>query len=294
MKIPITIIVITKNEENNIENCLKSCVPASEIFVVDSESTDKTRQLASKYIPKKNIIKFKWNGKWPKKKYWSIQNLPISNEWVLMIDADEMPTKAFWREVADEIKKDRFDGFVFPLIYYFMGKRIRFGDTARKLSIYKHSKTIYEDEDLDSNFSKFDFEGHASPLVKGKIGILRNGIIHRDFKDFGNYFTRHIYYAECEANLILKNHYKNDKKGNSIKGKFFGNPMERRRFMKNVLMNLPFRPIWYFIYSYFFRFGFLDGKEGLYYNLFKSFYFLQIELKVLELRKNLSLSNKFL
>lgn len=292
MKIPISVIITTKNEERNIEKCLKSCAPASEIFIVDSESTDKTQEIAKKFIPKNKIINFKWNGKWPKKKYWSILNLPISNDWVLMLDADEAPTIDFWKEISENIGKDKYDAYMVPLAYYFLGKRIRFGDPVRKLSLFKYKKAIYEDEDNVSDFSKFDFEGHASPIIAGKIGELKSRVIHLDFKGISDYFSRHNKYADWEANLILKNHYVNNKKGNAIKGKFFGNPMERRRFMKNWLMNSSLKPLWYFVYSYFFRLGFLDGKAGLHYNLFKSFYFLQIELKVLEMKKQLSFSDK--
>jgi glycosyltransferase involved in cell wall biosynthesis len=103
-KVNVTVIIITKNEEKNIEKCLNACSPVSEIFVVDSKSNDRTVEIAKKFIPKKNVIDFQWNGMWPKKRQWSLLNLPISNEWVLMLDADMVPTKEFWNELNYKIK----------------------------------------------------------------------------------------------------------------------------------------------------------------------------------------------
>lgn len=290
MKIPITVIIITKNEESNIERCIKSCFPASEIFVVDSESNDNTKNISLKYLPKKNVINFKWDGKWPMKKTWALQNLHISNEWVFMLDADEIPTKIFWKEVERKINQKKYTAFMVPLSYYFMGKKIKWGDPIRKLSLFKHKKIYYEKEEILSNFSGFDFEGHSSPIVSGKIGLFKNKIMHFDYKGLDNYIERHKNYARWEANLILKKHYSSNKTG-TIRGKLFGNISERRKFMKSVLMRIPLKPIWYFAYSYFFRLGILDGKAGLQYNLFKAFYFLQIELNIQELKNKSSFSN---
>lgn len=284
MKIPITVIIITKDEEKNIERCLKSCIPASEIFIVDSNSKDNTKKIASKYLPKKNIINFKWNKKWPKKKYWSLVNLKISNEWVLMLDADEIPTKKFWKETLKAIKSNRYDAFAVPFIYTFMGKRLKFGDPVRKLILFKHKKTRYKEEKNNLELSGMDQEVHEHPIIKGKIGKLKGKIIHNDFKGMNSYIERHNKYSSWEAELINREYYKNNRLG--IRGKLFGNTMERRRYFKNILMNNPFKPLWYFIYSYIIRLGFMDGKAGLYYNLFKSFYFLQVELKSKELKKS--------
>src|SRR5437870_3272758 len=84
--IPVTVIVPTKNEENNIRECLASVQGFAEVFVVDSSSGDQTAALAS--ASGASVIDFKWNGDYPRKKQWALENLEISNQWVLLLDAD--------------------------------------------------------------------------------------------------------------------------------------------------------------------------------------------------------------
>lgn len=290
MKIPISVIIITKNEEKNIEKCLKACCPVSEIFVVDSQSIDKTKEIAQKYIPEENIINFIWNGKWPKKKYWSILNLPINNEWVLMLDADEVPTRKLWNEVNEKIKEKKYDGCLVRFNYFFMGKMIRHGDAVKKICLFKYTKVKYEDDGIrDLNW---DVEGHINPLVNGKVGIIKNRIIHNDFKGFHNYFERHNRYSDWEAKLIVGRYYRLKNKNFKFNKDIFLNYTEYRRLLREIFLCMPFRPLLYFLYAYFFKLGFLDGKFGFYYILCKCFYLMQIELKVKELKqKNEPLRN---
>ena len=86
-KVEISLIVPCKNEEKNIERCLNSVPWIDEAFVVDSQSTDRTVELAEGLGAK--VIQFHYKGGWPKKKNWAIENLPFKNEWVLILDAVE-------------------------------------------------------------------------------------------------------------------------------------------------------------------------------------------------------------
>ena len=93
MKIDISIIVPIYNESQNLARCLKSISWADEIFVVDSNSNDGSQGIAEQYGAK--VIQFKYNGTWPKKKNWALDNLPFRNGWVFIIDADEeLPPEA--------------------------------------------------------------------------------------------------------------------------------------------------------------------------------------------------------
>ena len=87
IKVPISIIVPCKNEEANLERCLKSVSWVGEIFVVDSQSTDRTGSIAQEHGA--TIVQFEYKGGWPKKKNWALENLPFAHEWVLILDADE-------------------------------------------------------------------------------------------------------------------------------------------------------------------------------------------------------------
>ena len=98
-KVPVSLFVPCKNEEVNIERCLKSVDWIEERFIVDSQSTDSTVSIAEKHGA--SVVQFEYKGGWPKKKNWTLENLPFSNEWVLILDADEcLPPEA-----EEEIRK---------------------------------------------------------------------------------------------------------------------------------------------------------------------------------------------
>ena len=93
IKVPISLLVPCKNEEANLDRCLQSVPWVAEIFVVDSNSSDKTSEIAELHAAK--VVQFEYKGGWPKKKNWALENLPFSNEWVLILDADEcLPPEA--------------------------------------------------------------------------------------------------------------------------------------------------------------------------------------------------------
>ena len=118
----LSIIIPCKNEEINLDRCLKSIAWADEVFVVDSQSTDKTSNIAKEHNAK--IFQFIYNGGWPKKKNWALENLPFSHEWVLILDADEcLPPEA-----EDEIREivtdphQKHSGYWINRRYFFLGK----------------------------------------------------------------------------------------------------------------------------------------------------------------------------
>jgi glycosyltransferase involved in cell wall biosynthesis len=92
-KVPLSLFVPCKNEEANLARCLQSVPWVDEIFVVDSQSTDRTASIAEEHGAK--VVQFEYKGGWPKKKNWALENLPFSHEWVLILDADEcLPPEA--------------------------------------------------------------------------------------------------------------------------------------------------------------------------------------------------------
>jgi glycosyltransferase involved in cell wall biosynthesis len=86
-KIPVSVLIPAKNEEFNLPACLESVARADEVFVVDSQSSDRSGEICSSYGA--NVVQFHFNGRWPKKKNWSLENLPFRNDWVLIVDCDE-------------------------------------------------------------------------------------------------------------------------------------------------------------------------------------------------------------
>ena len=134
-KIPISVIVPVKNEEINLPKCLEKLSDFSEIIVVDSNSTDRTPEIANEFGCR--LINFNWNGKFPKKRNWTLDNVSIQNDWVLFLDADEFLTDSFISEVSEKILKTTHNGFWINYNNYFLEKEQKFGLKMRKLPMFK-------------------------------------------------------------------------------------------------------------------------------------------------------------
>lgn len=279
-KVPVSILIMTKNEELNISHCLESVKWASEIFVVDSHSTDRTLEIARRYTDK--IIQFDWNGQLPKKKNWSLKNLPFSFEWVLTLDADEVAPAQLKDEISAILeKKGHNDGYVAKFDYYFLGKRIKHGDPVRKLILFKHRLTEFEQLDDSGLDFRAEVEVHEHPIVKGRAGCLKTHITHNDKRKLEHYFDRHNRYSTWEAFLIYEGKYR-QRSPATIQNKLGRDWISSRRLLKHIFLLSPFKSFIYFIYAYIFRLGFLDGYVGFAYNVCKAFYAFQIGLKIRE------------
>lgn len=268
-KIPVTVIVPVKNEEKNLVECLARLKDFSEVLVVDSKSTDRTPQIVKDFGFE--YIEFDWNGKFPKKRNWVLRNVKISNEWVLFLDADEFVTEAFLDELRRKLSSDEYSGFTIMYENYFMKKKLLYGDKMKKMPLFKVSSGEYE-QIKEGSWGHLDMEIHEHPIITGKIGIIKSPIIHNDFKGLEHYIARHNAYSSWEANRYISLN----------KGTY--ETLTSRQKLKYKLMKTGLLPIVYFIATYFFKFGFLDGKEGFYFAKYKSQYFFQIQTKIIELQ----------
>jgi glycosyltransferase involved in cell wall biosynthesis len=268
-KIPVTVIIPVKNEELNLPNCLKLLTKFNQIIVIDSFSTDKTPEIAKQFNTE--YVQFKWNGKFPKKRNWALQNLNIKNDWVLFLDADEYLTENFISELQDKINDKSFCGFWVLYNNYFMGKELKHGDKMKKLPLFRKGSGEYEKIEED-NWSHLDMEIHEHPIIQGKTGKFKNYIIHNDYKGLEHYIARHNAYSTWEANRYIK-----------LKQTGF-NGLTVRQKIKYGLLNTGFLPVFYFLGAFLLKFGFLDGKSGYYLAKYKSQYFFQIQTKIKELK----------
>ena len=184
----ISIIVITKNEEKNIKECLNSIKWADEIIVVDSESKDKTLKIAGNYTSK--IFTKKWEGFSLQKKY----ALSLAaNEWVLNIDADERVSE----KLKDEIENLTFnsDGYFIPRENYFINKKITTCGWEKdfQLRLFKKSKTNIIERLVHEGF-----------IVNGKVDYLKNPLIHCTFTSIESSFAKINNYSTLQALEIYK------------------------------------------------------------------------------------------
>lgn len=282
-KIPISVLIPAKNEQLNLPACLKSVARADEIFVVDSQSSDRSGEIAESHGAQ--VVQFHFNGRWPKKKNWALQNLPFRNEWVLIVDCDERIPKELWDEMAIAIENGNCDGYYLNRKVYFLGRWIRHGGKYPdwNLRLFKHKLGRYENLQLDYIPNSGDNEVHEHVILDGKEGYLKNDMDHIDFRDIYEWLARHNRYSNWEAGF-----YDKLLKGELNDG-IVPNPLQegpaRTRFLRMVWARLPFKPLLRFFLFYFVRLGFLDGKPGYIYASLLSQYEYQIWVKFYELRQ---------
>lgn len=294
-KIPVSILIPAKNEEANLPACLECVKVASEIFVVDSQSSDRSIEICENFGAK--VIQFDFNGSWPKKKNWSLENLPFENEWVLIVDCDERITPEVWEEIAEVIKNTEYDGYYLNRKVYFLGTWIKHGGRYPdwNLRLFKHKLGRYENLNTGDVNNIGDNEVHEHVVLQGKVGYLKNDMLHIDFKDIFHWLERHNRYSNWEAKVYY-NLINGQGDEGTIGGDLFGNMVQKKRFLKKIWVRLPFKPLLRFILFYIIQLGFLDGKAGYIYARLLSQYEYQIGVKLYELlqcggRLNLELAS---
>jgi glycosyltransferase involved in cell wall biosynthesis len=283
-KIPVSVIVPAKNEAANLPACLESLSRADEVFVVDSQSTDESIAIAQRYGA--TVVQFEFNGNWPKKKNWSLENLPFRHEWILIVDCDERIPETLWDEIAEKIQSSEYDGYYVNRRIYFLGQWLRHGGKYPdwNLRLFKHQLGRYENLKTEHIPNTGDNEVHEHVILQGNVGYLQEDMLHIDFRDMFQWIARHNRYSNWEAQVYLNTlQGKND--DGTIGANLFGNAVQRKRWLKKIWVHLPGKPLLRFILVYFIKRGFLDGQAGYIYARLISQYEYQIGVKLLELRQ---------
>jgi glycosyltransferase involved in cell wall biosynthesis len=283
-KIPVTVLIAAKNEALNLPKCLYSLRPAVHIFLLDSQSTDGTQKIAKKFGAK--VIQFNYKGGYPKKRQWALDHLKISTPWVLLIDADEEVPKELWEQIGHSIKTESSNqAYLLKKEFHFLGKKFRFGGFSfDAVLLFRKGKARFE-QLIEDSADALDMEVHERLIVDGPIGKLKSPLLHNDFKGLEAYIDRHRKYSTWEAKLrksFLDTHQYGK---NSIQPNLFGNSQERRRFLKKIAVRIPGEPLWWFIYHYFLRLGFLEGWRGFIASKIRAQYIFQVRSKLFELQK---------
>jgi len=267
MKLPISVIILTYNEGLNIENCLKSVVDwANEVIIVDSFSTDKTLEIARKYT---NKIAQRTFVNQAEQFNWALENLDIKSEWILRLDADEYLTQELKNEIRVNPLLNNQDprqsaslvnGFYIKRRVYFMGRWIRHGGYYPTwiLRLFRKGKARSELRAMDEHIV----------LSEGKAEKLKNDFIDDNKKGLEDWINKHNNYSSREAADVLSGNY-----GRGKKKFYYWLPLFCRAFL-------------YFIYRYFFRLGFLDGKEGLIFHFLQGFWYrFLVDAKLFEIKR---------
>ena len=284
-KIPVSVLIPAKNEESNLPACLESVARADEVFVVDSQSEDRSVEISEEYGAQ--VVQFHFNGRWPKKKNWSLDNLPFKNDWSLFVDCDERITEELWDEIEQAIQKPGYNGYYLNRRVFFLGKWIRFGGKYPdwNLRLFRHANGRYENLNTEEIRNTGDNEVHEHVIVEtGEVGYLKEDMLHIDFRDLYHWLQRHNRYSNWEARVYY-NILNGMAEDGTIGANLFGDAVQRKRFLKKIWVRLPFKPLLRFVLFYFIRLGFLDGQAGYIYGRLLSQYEYQIGVKLFELQK---------
>lgn len=262
----LTIVIPVKNEEKNLPGCLENIKAFGNVIIVDSGSTDRTLGIAAEFG--REVVQFKWNGQFPKKRNWVLRNYEFKTPWVMFLDADERITEGWLKEAEDKLRAAPSDVDAFICYYdnWFMDRMLRYGDVMRKTAILRVGCGEYERIE-ENNWSKLDMEIHEHLHVKGRIDEIRARLEHHDKRSLENYYAKHEEYANWEANR-----YK------ALKGDF-SKLTDRQRTKYNLIKKWWFG-FAYFCACYFLKRGFLDGKAGYEFARGKWRYFRKIRGKI--------------
>lgn len=282
-RIPVSAVVLTRDEELNLPACLQSMHElVAEIFVVDSGSTDSTLEIARSFGA--TVVPHEFTGhsaQWQ----WALANLPLKHEWVLGLDADQR----LLPELADEMRElfsaptqlADYDAFYLTRRNVFRGKWIRWGGyyPKRFIKLFRRARLIHEEADLlDHHFR-----------VTGRVGTLKHDIIEENLKEdnIDFWIQKHLRYAQLLAQE--EGRRRDGQAPTTVRPALFGDPDQRAEWQKRTWTVLPrfVRAPAYFLWRYFFRLGFLDGKQGFAFHFLHAFWFrLVTDLKIDEQRRS--------
>lgn len=268
--LPVTVVIPVRNEEANLGGCLARLGDFAEIVVVDSSSTDRTREIAEQAGA--TYLNFEWNGTYPKKRNWYLLNHSPCSEWVMFLDADEFVTPEFCHALATAIDETTCNGFWLSYSNHFMGRRLDHGVEQRKLALFRTGKALYERID-EQRWSHLDMEVHEHPVIEGETGVITARIDHRDERGLGKFLDRHVAYAQWEAQRTLTLR--------AQQGADWALLSPRQRF-KYRYVDRWWYPWFYWAWEYGAKRGFLDGRAGFAMAFYKLWYFYSIRLLIKE------------
>ena len=277
-RVPVSLIVPIKNEAANLQRCLASIQWADEIFVVDSQSTDGSIEMAEQGGAR--VVQFQFNGTWPKKKNWALENLPFRNEWIFILDADEVLPPEAESEFREAIANAG------TLAGYWINRRFMFIGTWLKhayypnwnLRLFRHSLGRYE-KLTDAATNSGDNEVHEHVVVQGPTGRLKCEMDHYAFPSIDVFIEKHNRYSNWEARVATDRHLA------ATSRTLTHERVGRRRQLKLLSHKLPFRGLLRFLYVYLWQKGFLDGREGYYFARLHGIYEFLSVAKTYELTK---------
>jgi glycosyltransferase involved in cell wall biosynthesis len=268
---PVSVVILTKDEEQNIGPCLSTLGFSDDIVVFDSYSKDRTVEIA-KSVANVRVIQRAFDN-WSAHQNWGVANIPFKHPWVLYIDADERVDE----ELANEVRRvadpaSSTSAFRMRRKDMFMGRWLRHAQLYPTwfVRLFRPSKIRYE--------------RLVNPvaIVDGPTLDMHGHIIHHPLnKGLKQWFDRHNSYSSFEAEELVKV-LAGERR--PLRGLFSSDPNDRRAVLKDIFFRLPMRPQVKWLYYMVWRRAFLDGKPGIMYARMQYLYEYMISLKLEEIR----------
>jgi len=270
-RIPVSVLILTLNEEENLPGCIDSCAWSDDIVVFDSLSQDRTREIG---LTKGARVIDRPFDNYAAQRNAALTTVAYKYSWVLMVDADERVPQDLAREIAAAIAGARADTAMFRMRRkdFFMGRWLKrssgyptwFGRLVR-IGRVRVEREINEEY-----------------IAVGVTQPLNGHLYHYPFnKGVSFWFDRHNRYSSMEA--LAKAAMQVDPI--VVRKLFTLDPIARRRIGKRLLYRLPLRPFIVFVYLYIVRLGVLDGRAGFYFSRMRAIYEFFIDVKVLEAKR---------
>lgn len=277
----ITVIILTKNEENDIERCIRSVQGwVKRIVVVDSGSTDRTTDIAKDLGVE--VVAHEPFLDYAKQFNWAIDHLEIKTTWVFRLDADEVVTPELRKELEGKLAKHHDDDVTGLMMRYkvsFLGRYLKHGGfyPFLKITIFKYGKGRFEDRAM----------GEHIVLSEGRCIDLKNDAIHYAFKSIDQYVLKHNWYATREVQDYF------DVRSGRENAQLDGQPEKAKKLRDGLYYRLPMflRAKLFFWYRYYLRLGFLDGTPGYIFAFLQAYWYRTlVDAKIYE--RNLNKDDK--
>ena len=275
----LSVIILTYNEEIHIRRCLENVKQfASKVYVVDCFSIDRTAQIAKELGAE--VIEHEWPGNQAEQFNWALDNLPITTEWILRLDADEYLLPGLIEELLEKLPviPESVSALSLSLAHAFCGKILHHGivNNIRIIRIFRKGKARYEKRLMDEHLS----------VLSGETIDMKNQFVDDNRMPIGLFIDKHNGYATREAALLLDAEYHLTNMDSLPQD--YGREVEKKRTQKARYARMPlfWRAFGYFVYRYIIKLGFLDGKEGFLWDFLQGWWYRTlVDAKVYEIKK---------
>jgi len=274
----LSVIILTYNEEIHIRRCLENVKQfASKVYVVDCFSIDRTAQIAKELGAE--VIEHEWPGNQAEQFNWALDNLPITTEWILRLDADEYLLPGLIEELLEKLPviPESVSALSLSRARAFCGKILHHGivNNIRIIRIFRKGKARYEKRLMDEHLS----------VLSGETIDMKNQFVDDNRMPIGLFIDKHNGYATREAALLLDAEYHLTNMDSLPQD--YGREVEKKRTQKARYARMPlfWRAFGYFVYRYIIKLGFLDGKEGFLWDFLQGWWYRTlVDAKVYEIK----------